>query len=131
MSSKQGGKAKPLKQPKKDQKDYDEANILFKLNFISILLVVGSERPQSQGTTEGSFWRFRAQEKWEEIRGSNTTIPMGMGISIHYSYCLSGLSGFSPGSSSSSSSLFSSSSSSSSGGSAGIGIGIGVFMGAN
>ncbi|XP_062089361.1 uncharacterized protein LOC133795909 [Humulus lupulus] len=27
MSSKQGGKAKPLKQPKKDQKDYDETDL--------------------------------------------------------------------------------------------------------
>lgn len=26
MSSKQGGKAKPLKQPKKDAKDYDETD---------------------------------------------------------------------------------------------------------
>ncbi|KAL6568144.1 hypothetical protein OROHE_003828 [Orobanche hederae] len=27
MSSKQGGKAKPLKRPKSDQKDYDEVDI--------------------------------------------------------------------------------------------------------
>ncbi|KAL5176442.1 hypothetical protein HKD37_08G022384 [Glycine soja] len=69
MSTKQGGKAKPLKKPKSDKKDYDEvdmANIQKKKEEEKVRYC--AKGVESQGATEGKLWRFWAQEKWKEIR---------------------------------------------------------------
>ena len=59
-------KAKPLKKPKSDKKDYDEvdmANIQKKKRRGE-----GTKGVESQGTAEGKLRGFWAQEKWKEVR---------------------------------------------------------------
>ncbi|XP_017699916.2 uncharacterized protein LOC103713772 [Phoenix dactylifera] len=74
MSSKQGGKAKPLKQPKAEKKEYDEAD---RANLSEEeRRGKGTEGNEGQGISEGSIWRRRSQEERKEIRSVPSSCNM-------------------------------------------------------
>ncbi|XP_074562126.1 uncharacterized protein LOC141818543 [Curcuma longa] len=93
MSSKQGGKLKPLKQPKSEKKAYDEfpwLSFYTKMNKdnshgdISVVTFSvicggsckntkeerggeGTQGIEGEGIPEGCIWRHRPEEEWKEI----------------------------------------------------------------
>uniref|UniRef100_A0A453STQ5 Uncharacterized protein n=1 Tax=Aegilops tauschii subsp. strangulata TaxID=200361 RepID=A0A453STQ5_AEGTS len=63
--SKQGGKAKPLKQAKVAEKDYDENDLAYLQKKKDEQK--GPEGAEGQGRPEGCAGRIRSQEEWEEM----------------------------------------------------------------
>ncbi|KAJ8773615.1 hypothetical protein K2173_005861 [Erythroxylum novogranatense] len=55
MSFKQGGKAKPLKQPKADKKDYDEVFVFHDLILIQVLVHIEKLELKAKAQQKGAF----------------------------------------------------------------------------
>ncbi|KAL2974792.1 hypothetical protein AAZX31_14G123500 [Glycine max] len=72
MSTKQGGKAKPLKKPKSDKKDYDEvdmANIQKKKEEAKVRYCIALKELKAKAQQKGSF-EVLGSRKVERNKGS-------------------------------------------------------------